>query len=71
MRYVHSFVQAIAGGLKRVFRYCMLAVGEFLDDNGSHLSASIAYYLLFSILPVLLAIDLIAIKVGQNQAMGT
>jgi len=55
MRYVHSFVQATAGGAKRVFRYFMLAIGEFLDDNGSHLSASMSYYLLFSIIPLLLA----------------
>jgi len=56
MRYVHSFVQAFAGGTKRVFRYFVLAIGEFLDDNGSHLSAAMSYYILLSIVPVLLAL---------------
>ena len=56
MDYVRSFYKAVAGGVKRFIRYALLSVSEFLDDNGSHLSASIAYYLLFSILPVLLAI---------------
>jgi len=56
MRYIHSFIKALVGGVKRFFRYAFLAVNEFLDDNGAHLSASVAYYLLFSVLPVLLAI---------------
>lgn len=56
MRYVHSFFQAIAGGVKRVFRYFVLAIGEFLDDNGSHLSAAMSYYILLSIVPMLLAL---------------
>ncbi|MFC1978521.1 YihY/virulence factor BrkB family protein [Chloroflexota bacterium] len=56
MRYIHSFVQALAGGSKRVFRYLQLAIGEFLDDNGSHLSAAMSYYILLSLVPVLLAL---------------
>jgi len=56
MRYVHSFSQSFAGGAKRVFRYLQLAIGEFLDDNGSHLSAAMSYYILLSIVPVLLAL---------------
>lgn len=56
MRYVQSAFMAFIGGAKRFVKYVWLAVSEFLDDNCSHLSASIAYYLLFSILPVLLAL---------------
>ncbi|MFC1998903.1 YihY/virulence factor BrkB family protein [Chloroflexota bacterium] len=67
MRYVHSFVEAIAGGVKRVFRYFVLAISEFLDDNGSHLSAAIAYYLLFSVLTVILAIASILGYLGVQE----
>jgi len=68
MRYVHSFGQALAGGSKRVFSYFQLAIGEFLDDNGAHLSASISYYLLFSIFPLLLAAVAIIITILQDTA---
>ncbi|MCX6013234.1 MAG: YihY/virulence factor BrkB family protein [Chloroflexi bacterium] len=42
--------------LKRFFQYSKLAVNEFLEDNGTHLSASVSYYVLFSLFPLLLAL---------------
>ena len=69
MRYVHSFVQALAGGAKRVFSYLQLAIGEFLDDNGAHLSASVSYYLLFSIFPLIIAVVAIIVTLlGADAA---
>ncbi len=55
MQYLNTFKSALAGGLKRVASYLQLAISEFLDDNGSHLSASMSYYLLFSFIPLLMA----------------
>jgi membrane protein len=69
MRYIHSFVKSIAGGVKRFFRYTLLAISEFLDDNASHLSASIAYYLLFSVLPVLLAITSLLAYISNAEGL--
>lgn len=41
--------------MMRFVSYIRLAVNEFLDDNGAHLSAAISYYVLFSLFPLLLA----------------
>jgi len=69
MKYVRSFAKALAGGAKRFFSYLQLAIGEFLDDNGAHLSASISYYLLFSIFPLLFAaVAIIVTALGDNAA---
>jgi membrane protein len=68
MRYVRSSGKALASGVKRIFGYFRLAIGEFLDDNGAHLSASISYYLLFSIFPLLLAVVAILVTVVQETA---
>ena len=71
MRYIHSFVQALAGGSKRVFRYLQMAIGEFLDDNGSHLSAAMSYYILLSLIPVLLAVmSLLGFLIPSNPGIG-
>lgn len=48
------FSLAVIGGVARFARYCQLSVSEFLDDNGAHLSASMSYYILFSMIPLLL-----------------
>jgi len=69
MIYVRSLFKALLGGTKRFARYAWLAVSEFLDDNASHLSASIAYYILFSILPVLLAISAILAYITRAQGL--
>lgn len=63
-RFLLSFLQYVV----RFAKYVQLAVSEFLDDNGSHLSASISYYLLFSIFPLLLAvISIVGFVAGSSQ----
>ena len=53
--------------VKRIGKILMATLNGFLDDKGLKLSASLAYYTIFSLAPLLmLVISLIVIVLGQD-----
>ena len=58
--------------MRRFVKYAQLAVSEFLDDNGAHLSASVSYYILFSLFPLLLAVtSILGFVLGSPERVKT